>query len=71
MCGHTRLDKIINEVNTGKIWVVSIEYKIREARLHWFGYIRKKSMDAPVRRCEKIDLPGLSRSRVRPKKELK
>jgi len=68
MCGHTRLDKIRNEVIRGKIGVASIEDKIREARLHWFGHIRRRSMDTLVRRCEKIDLPRLSRSRDRPRK---
>ena len=33
MSGHTRLDKIRNEVNRGKIGVVTIKDKIREARL--------------------------------------
>jgi len=52
----------------GKIKVASIEDKIREARLHWFGHIRRRSMDAPVRRCEKFDRPDYRRSRGRPKK---
>jgi len=33
MCGHTRLNKIRNEVIRGKIDVTDIEGKIREARL--------------------------------------
>ena len=33
MCGHTRLDKIRNDVIRGKIGVATIEDKIREARL--------------------------------------
>ena len=33
MCGHTRLDKIKNEMIRGKIGVASIEDKIKEARL--------------------------------------
>jgi len=37
MCGHTRLDKIRNKVIRGKTQVVSIEDKMREARLRWFG----------------------------------
>jgi len=48
--------------------VASIEDKIREARLCWFGHIRKRDMDALVRRCEKIDRPNYKRSRGRPKK---
>ena len=68
VCGHTRLDKISNEVIRGKLGVVYIEDKIREARLRWFGHIKRRSMDAPVRRCEKLDCPNHKRSRGRPKK---
>ena len=48
--------------------MASIEDKIRDARLHWFGHIRRRNMDAPVRRCEKIDRPDYRRCRGRPKK---
>ena len=54
ICGHTRLDKI-NEVIRSKIGVANIEDKIRETRLQWFGHISQRSMDAPMRRCKKID----------------
>ena len=68
VCGHTRLDKIRNEVIRGKIGVASIEDKMREARLRWFGHIRRTSKSAPVRRCEMIEYPEYRRSRGRPKK---
>jgi len=42
ICGHTRLDKIRNEVIRGKIGVASITDKIREVRLRWFGHIRRR-----------------------------
>ena len=67
ICGHTRLDKIKNEVIRGKIGVASIEDKIREPRLRWFGHIRR-SMNATVRRCEKLDRSDYRRGRGRPKK---
>jgi len=54
ICGHTRLDKLRNELIRNKIEVASIEDKMREVRLHWFGHINKRSMDAPLRRCERI-----------------
>jgi len=66
--GYTRLDKIRNEVIRAKIGVASIEYKIREARLRWFGHITRRNMDAPVGRCEKIDHLHYRRSRGRQKK---
>jgi len=68
MCGHTRLDKIRNEVIRGKIIVATIKDKIWEVRLRWFGHIRRRTMDAPVRRCEKIDRPDYRKSRGRSKK---
>ena len=47
--------------------MASIEDKIREARLRWFGHIRR-SMDALVTRCERFDRLGYRRSRGKPKK---
>ena len=44
------------------------ENKMREARLRWFGHIRRRSRDASVRRCETIGCPHYRRSRGRPKK---
>jgi len=66
--GHTRPDRIRNKVIRGKIRVVSIEDKITDATLHWFSHIRRRNMDAPVRRCERIERPNYRRSRGRPKK---
>lgn len=36
MCGHTRSDKIRNEVIQEKVGVVFVSDKIREVRLRWF-----------------------------------
>jgi len=48
--------------------VTFIEDKIREARLGWFGHVSRRNMNAPVRRCERIEHPEYRRSRGRPKK---
>jgi len=48
--------------------VASIEDKMREVRLRWYGHIRRRPMDAPVRRCETIECPDYKRSRGRSKK---
>ncbi|XP_070050346.1 uncharacterized protein [Nicotiana tomentosiformis] len=69
MCRHTRLDKIRNEVIRDKVGVAPIEDKMREARLRWFGYVRRRSIDAPVRRCERLTSEGLRRGRGRLKKK--
>ena len=68
ICDRTRLDKISNEVIRGKLGVTFVEDKIREARFRWFGHIRRRSMDAPVRRCENLDRLNYKRSRGRLKK---
>ena len=50
--------------------VVSIEDKLREIRLKWFGHVKRSSADAPMRRCEKINIPRGKRVKGRPKKSL-
>jgi len=52
----------------GKVGVASIEDKMRDARLHWFGHIRRRPTDAPVTRCERIECLEYRRNRGRPKK---
>ena len=56
LCGNTRRDKVRNEDIRTKICVASIEEKMRENRLRWFGHVRRKPADAPVRRVERINL---------------
>jgi len=68
ICGHTKSDRIRNEVIRGKIGVASIEDKMRETRLRWFGHVRRRPTDAPVRRCETVEWLDYRRSRGRPKK---
>ncbi|WMV29422.1 hypothetical protein MTR67_022807 [Solanum verrucosum] len=68
MCGHTRSDKIRNEVIREKVGVASVVDKLREARLRWFGHVKRWCADAPVRRCEGLIVEGTRRGRGRPKK---
>ncbi|XP_070015342.1 uncharacterized protein [Nicotiana sylvestris] len=70
MCGHTKLNKIRNDDIRVKVGVVPMEDKMREARLRWFGHMKRRSLDAPVRRCERLALTGMRRGRRRPKKYL-
>ena len=57
MCGFTRLDRIRNGVIRSLAEVASIEEKMRESRLRWFGQVKRRSVAAPVRRCEMIAPP--------------
>ncbi|KAL6513478.1 hypothetical protein OROGR_020964 [Orobanche gracilis] len=53
MCGHTRKDRVRNEIIRTKVGVTCIENKMRENRLRWFGHIKRREMSAPVRRLER------------------
>ncbi|KAF3651837.1 Cysteine proteinase inhibitor 6 [Capsicum annuum] len=68
MCGLTRGDRVRNETIREKVGVTSVECKMREARLRWLGHVKRRGMDAPVRRCERLALDGFRRGRGRPKK---
>ncbi|VFQ78699.1 unnamed protein product [Cuscuta campestris] len=48
-----------------------VEDKLPEARLRWFGHVRRRDPDAPLRRCERITVIGGSRGRGRPRKNWK
>ncbi|KAF3674291.1 hypothetical protein FXO37_06460 [Capsicum annuum] len=45
-----------------------LEDKMREARLRWFGHVKRRGTDAPVRRCEKLALDDFRWGKSRPKK---
>nr|XP_033512275.1 uncharacterized protein LOC117276960 [Nicotiana tomentosiformis] len=64
ICGHTRKDKIRNRVIRDKVGVASVEDKLRELRLRWFGHVRRRDIDVPVRRCERLNMAGLRKGRV-------
>ena len=51
--------------------MATIEDKMREARLKWFGYVKRRRVEALVRRCERVNIPEGKRGRGRPKKSLK
>ncbi|PHT29317.1 hypothetical protein CQW23_31084 [Capsicum baccatum] len=68
ICGMTRGDRVRNETIREKVGVAPVESKMREVRLSWFGHVKRRDMDAPVRRCERLALDGFRRGRGRPKK---
>ena len=67
MCGKTRIEKVRNEDIRSLVGVALIEDKMRENRLRWFGHIRRRPTDAPVRRVEKIDIVQSKKLRGTPK----
>jgi len=70
ICGYTRIDRISNRVIRDLVKMVPIEDKLREIRLRWFGHVKRSSADAPMRRCERINIPKDKRWKGRPKKSL-
>nr|XP_009803440.1 PREDICTED: uncharacterized protein LOC104248812 [Nicotiana sylvestris] len=63
MCGCTRRDRIKNEVIWDSVGVASVEDKMGESGLRWFGHVKRRSIDAPVRRCQRLALESLRRGR--------
>jgi len=70
MCGYTRMDIISNGVIRDLVKVAPIEDKLGEVRLRWFGHVKRRSADVPMRRCKRINVPNGNRRRGRPKKSL-
>jgi len=56
MCGYIRLDRIRKEMIREKVGFAPIEDKMRETRLKWFGHVKSRSENRPVRRCKTISL---------------
>ncbi|KAK4357900.1 hypothetical protein RND71_023510 [Anisodus tanguticus] len=63
MCWHTRRDKIKNDDIRDMVGVASVEDKMREARLRWFGHVQRRHK-CPVRRCERLAMDGFRRGRA-------
>ena len=65
--GVTRMDKIRNEYIRGTAQVGKFGEKTREARLRWYGHLRRKDDGYIGRRMLRMELPG-KRKRGRPKR---
>jgi len=64
------MDRIRNGVIRDVVKVALIEDRMRETRLRWFSHGKRRSVEAPVRRCERINIPKGKRWRGRPKRSL-
>ncbi|KAG2568999.1 hypothetical protein PVAP13_7NG365325 [Panicum virgatum] len=66
-CGHTRRDRVRNEVIRDRVGVAPIEEKLTQHRLRWFGHVQRRPPEAPVRSgvLERVD--NVKRGRGRPK----
>ena len=70
MRGYMRIYRISNRVIRDLVKVIPIEDKLKETRLRWFGHMKRRSADAPVRKCEGINTLRGKRGRGRSKKSL-
>ena len=66
MCQYTRLDRVRNVLIRERAGVAPLEEKMRETRVKRYGH-GKRSVDAPVRRCEAIDVTHCKRRREQSK----
>ncbi|QHO57433.1 TIR-NBS-LRR type disease resistance protein [Arachis hypogaea] len=70
MSGHTRLDKIRNEDIRERVGVAPIVEKMVESRLRWFGHVRRRPIEHPVRRVDEMEDGQRAKGRGRPKKTI-
>ncbi|KAG2581129.1 hypothetical protein PVAP13_6KG015450 [Panicum virgatum] len=56
-CGHTRRDRVRNEVIRDRVGVAPIEEKLTQHRLRWFRHVQRRPPEAPVRNgvLERVD----------------
>ncbi|KAG5588557.1 hypothetical protein H5410_048991 [Solanum commersonii] len=50
-----------------KVGVTSVVDKIREARIRRFEHVKRRIVDALVRKCENLTMTGVKGGRDRPK----
>ncbi|XP_019254312.1 PREDICTED: uncharacterized protein LOC109233029 [Nicotiana attenuata] len=67
MIACTKKDKIRNKVIQDKVGVASVKDKMWESRLRW-GHVNRRSINAPVRKCERLTMTGLKRGQGKLKK---
>ncbi|GJT01754.1 retrovirus-related pol polyprotein LINE-1 [Tanacetum coccineum] len=58
---RTIFDMIPNGVFRTNLQVVTIVNKMRERRLRWFGYVKRRPQSASVRRVESLNIDGVRR----------
>ena len=62
----TLRDRIRNEYIRGSLKISPLSLKVKEARLRWYGHLRRRDEDHPARKMMEMEPPG-RRRRGRPK----
>jgi hypothetical protein len=66
ICGNTRRDQVRNDDIHERLGVTSVEEKLVQHRLRWFGHIQQRPAEAPI--CSEVirRSDNEKRGRVRP-----
>ena len=64
MCGHTRSDRMRNEVFRNRLGVANISDKIKEGRLRWFGHVKRRQITETVRSVESLIIEGKRQTQI-------
>jgi hypothetical protein len=67
ICGHTRKYQIRNDDIRNKLGVASIQEKLVQHNLRWFGHIQRRPPEAPVRSGILNRPENIRRGRGRPR----
>ena len=55
MCGVTKRDRVKNEYIRGSVGVDSIQDKLAQSRLRWFGHVSRKGEDDAIKKVWEWD----------------
>ncbi|KAG2648405.1 hypothetical protein PVAP13_1NG029600 [Panicum virgatum] len=66
-CGHTRRDRVWNEVIWERVGMTPIDEKLTQHRLRWFGHVQRRPPEALVRSGVLKRVDKVKRGRGRPK----
>jgi len=66
-CGHTRRDRVRNEVIRDRVRVAPIEEKLTQHWLRWFGHVQRRPLVAPVHSGLLKRVDNVKKGRWRPK----
>ena len=67
ICGHIKRDRIRNDDIRDRVRVAPIEEKLVQHRLRWFGHLRRRPSEAPVRSGILRRIENVRRCRGRPR----
>jgi hypothetical protein len=48
ICGHTRRDRVRNDDIRERLVVATVEEKLMQHRLRWFGHMQQRHAEAPI-----------------------